>query len=112
GSSYSEEAWTRWCEERKAGAIPGAVAFIQYAHDRGVTAFFITNRDHQVEQATRDVLARLGVPLDAKEDTVLTRHERPEWDSSDKTTRRQAVAARYRILLLVGDDLGDFIGNS
>ncbi len=109
---FTDAAWHAWCEERKATAIPGAVEFLAYAAGRGVTPIFITNRDSSVEQATRDVLARLGVPLDATRDTVFTRNERPEWAASDKTSRRAAVASEFRILLLVGDDLGDFLGNA
>jgi acid phosphatase len=32
------------------------------------------------------------------------------WDASDKTPRRLYLASRYRILLLFGDKLVDFIG--
>src|SRR4029079_5818203 len=56
GRAYSEDDWNRWCEERKAGAVPGAIEFLTHAHDRGVTAIYISNRDHSVEQATRDVM--------------------------------------------------------
>lgn len=104
---YSEDAWHKWCEERKADAVPGAIEFLEYARTRGVTPFYITNRDHVVEQATRDVLTRLGAPVDTSQDTVLTRHENG-WDSSDKSARRQLVASRYRVLLLVGDNFEDF----
>ncbi|MCB1035730.1 MAG: 5'-nucleotidase, partial [Acidobacteria bacterium] len=38
----------------------------------------------------------------------LTRYEREEWQS-DKETRRAEVARVYRVVLLVGDDLNDFI---
>jgi len=109
---FNDTAWNAWCEERKAAAIPGAVEFLKYASGRGVTPVFITNRIASVEPATRDVLTRLGVPLDAARDTVLTKNEKPEWSASDKTPRRAAVAADFRVLLLVGDDLGDFIGNA
>lgn len=34
--------------------------------------------------------------------------EEPGW-TSDKSSRRRAIAKSYRILLLVGDDLGDFV---
>jgi predicted secreted acid phosphatase len=37
------------------------------------------------------------------------RNERPEWAASDKTVRRAHVARTHRILLLIGDDLGDFV---
>jgi acid phosphatase len=110
-SPYSEDAWNRWVEERKADAIPGALEFLSYARSKGVTLFYITNRDHKVEQATRDVLARLGVPVMTERDAVLTRHENG-WDASDKSSRRQAVAAAYRILLLVGDNFEDFVGGT
>ena len=36
--------------------------FLQYVRSRGVTPIYITNRDHKVETATRDVLGKLGVP--------------------------------------------------
>lgn len=122
---YTEASWNAWCEERRAGAIPGAVEFLRYARERGVTAYFITNRSFPVEQATRDVLTRLGIEHGIEPDTVLTRCarpepgdeaqpaalrcDRPEWENSNKTLRRQAVATTHRILLLVGDDLGDFV---
>jgi len=109
---FAEDIWLQWCEERKATAIPGAVEFLRYARSRGVATVFITNRDRAVEPATRDVLVKLGVDLDATKDSILTRSERPEWTTSDKTARRQFVAASYRILLLVGDDLGDFLPNA
>jgi 5'-nucleotidase (lipoprotein e(P4) family) len=107
GQPFSEEVWDRWCEERRANAIPGAVAFLEYVKSRGVTPIYITNRDHKVEPATRDVLAKLGVPVDATRDTVLTRHENG-WDASDKSARRRFIAASYRVLLLLGDNFEDF----
>jgi acid phosphatase len=107
GQAFSEEVWNRWCEERSALAVPGAVPFLQYARSHGVTPIYITNRDHKVEQATRDVLLKLGAPIDTTRDTVLTRHENG-WDASDKSARRRFVAERYRILLLVGDNFEDF----
>ena len=47
-------------------------------------------------------------PVDPALDTVLTRGEQEGW-TSDKTTRREAIAERYRLILLVGDDFNDFI---
>jgi acid phosphatase len=109
GAVFSETRWTDWCNERKATPIPGALEFIRAAAAKGVTIFYVTNRDRAVEQATRDNLEQFGFPLDAARDTVLTRAERPEWASSDKSSRRSLVAQDFRILLLVGDDLGDFV---
>lgn len=110
GGTYNEEIWAKWTAERAAGAVPGAVAFTQYARQQGVTVFYVTNRDAPLEADTRANMAALGFPLDEARDTVLTRKERPEW-ASDKTSRRELVAREFRILLLVGDDLGDFLPN-
>jgi acid phosphatase len=106
---YSEARWAVWCNERKAVPIPGALEFTRAAAAKGVAVFYVTNRDRALEQATRDNLAKHGFPLDPGRDTVLTRGERPEWTSSEKSSRRGAVARDFRILLLVGDDFGDFV---
>jgi acid phosphatase len=75
-----------------------------------VTVFYVTNRRYVVEEATRENLKALGFPIDTGgEDTLFTRGERDAWQTSDKSLRRKEVASRYRILLLVGDNLGDFL---
>ena len=108
GAVYSEARWAEWCHERKATPIPGALEFTRAAAAKGVAVFYVTNRDHALEPATRDNLAKYGFPLGAGPDTVLTRAERPEW-ASDKSSRRSLVARDFRILLLIGDDFGDFV---
>jgi 5'-nucleotidase (lipoprotein e(P4) family) len=108
GGRYTPASWTAWAEERKSQAIPGAVEFLKYAVSKGVTPFYVTNRDHQIEAATRDNLATLQIPIAASRDTVLTRNENG-WTQSDKGARRASVAANYRILLLVGDNFEDFL---
>jgi acid phosphatase len=105
--SFDPESWNEWASQGRAGAVPGALAFTRHAVARGVAVFYVTNRDHAVEEATRRNLAELGFPVAEGRDSVLTRGERPEWDS-DKSSRRKLVAKTHRILLLVGDDAHDF----
>ena len=112
GAVYSEARWAEWCNERKATPIPGALEFTRAAAAKGVAVFYVTNRDRALEAATRDNLAKYGFPLDPTRDTVLTRAERPEWAASDKSSRRSLVAQDFRILLLVGDDFGDFVAGA
>ena len=107
GKTYDSEVWKQWVAESAAGAVPGAAEFLAYAKSRGVTPFYITNRDADEEAGTRANLEKLGYPLSTI-DTVLTRGEKEEWKSSDKGARRAHVAASYRVLLLFGDDLNDF----
>lgn len=111
-TAYSTATWDAWVSEQKATAIPGAREFARYAADQGVTVFYVTNRTANLEEATRANLAAEQFPMAAGVDTVLTRGERPEWSASAKGPRRTHVAAGYRILLLVGDDLGDFVAEA
>lgn len=111
GGSYTEEAWGGWVEEASAPAIPGAAEFARYATSRGVTVFYVSNRQGSAEAPTRNNLAAAGFPLDAGIDTVLLRNERPEWSASDKASRREMIARTHRIVLMMGDDLGDFLPN-
>ena len=108
-AGYATATWDPWVEEARATAVPGAVEFAQYATKKGVTVFYVTNRTANLEAATRKNLAAESFPLTDTVDTVLARGERPEWSASAKGPRRAFVASDYRILLLVGDDLGDFV---
>ncbi len=108
GGSFTTSAWAAWVREANALPIPGALPFLQKAAMRGVRVFYVTNRTHDLEESTRENLARWGFPLAADEDCVLTLGEKPDW-GSDKTTRRRHVAGGYRVIFLFGDDLGDFI---
>lgn len=98
--------WNQWVAEQQAPAIPGAVEFCRHAASRRVRVFYITNRDGQQEDATIANLTRLGFP--ASPETVLCRGEKPGW-TREKTSRRREIATSHRILLLIGDDLGDFL---
>jgi 5'-nucleotidase (lipoprotein e(P4) family) len=104
--TYASESWHAWCREEQAGAVPGALDFTRRADSMGVQVIYLTNRDSTVEAATRDNLRKLGFPVEDAPDAVLTQGEKPGWEP--KAPRREWVAERYRVLLLVGDNLGDF----
>lgn len=109
---YTPELWRAWTAERKAQSVPGAVEFLRLAGQKGVTVFFITNRSAEEQEDTRANLLAQGFAVGPARgdlgDTLLVRGERSEW-GSDKTSRREAVARHYRIILLGGDDLNDFL---
>jgi len=108
GDSYSSDSWADWVDERDAEAVPGALEFTTGAAALGITVFYVTNRRAPEEQATRDNLESLGFPLRSDIDVILTRGEQPDWDSP-KSGRRRVVAGTHRVLMLVGDDLNDFV---
>ncbi len=107
GDVYSSESWNAFANAAVSGAVPGAVAFTQAAAASGVKVFYVTNRDVVTEEATARNLAALGFPMGGNVDTLMTKNEQPNW-TSKKGTRRAAVAKNYRVLLLLGDNFGDF----
>jgi acid phosphatase len=108
GASFKADLWKTWVRELKAAPVPGALAFIRWAHAQGVKIFYVTNREFDVESATIRNLDSAGFPVAADGSNVLAKDEQYDW-SADKTTRRAFVARTHRILLIVGDDLNDFI---
>lgn len=99
---YSSTGWTQWVNRAEAAAIPGAVEFLRYAASRGVRVFYITNRNLDNKTATAANLRKLGFP-DVSDETLLVRTS----NDASKEARRKSVSARYRIVLLMGDNLND-----
>ena len=108
-SDFIPALWDQWVSESAARPLPGAVELTQYARSRGVTVFFVTNRSKAQEDATRKNLEAAGFPLTPAKgpltDTILCRSA----GETDKKTRREQIVPHYRVLLLFGDDLGDFM---
>ena len=106
GLSYPN-GWVEWANEGEATAVAGVSDFLKYADKKGVKIFYVTNRIHILEKATKKNLIELGLPFDDDIDVLLMKEENG-W-TSDKTSRRELIAKDYRILLMVGDQLTDFI---
>jgi len=104
----------KWNDEHESDPVPGVAQFVNAAQDAGVTVFFVTNRPcnliegdpdpcPQKTATVRDV-RELGIATDAAH--VLLDAENG-WDRA-KIARREYVAENYRVIMLFGDDLGDF----
>jgi 5'-nucleotidase (lipoprotein e(P4) family) len=118
--TYGAKSWGAWVGAGEAEAVPGAREFIAAARKLGHTVFFLTNRDCTApppsatdpcpaQTATMKNLVALGIDLAPDPEHLLLRKERPDWNNGIKTTRRAFIAGKYRIVALVGDDLGDFV---
>jgi 5'-nucleotidase (lipoprotein e(P4) family) len=118
-ATYNNTTWGEWVRAGEAEALPGAREFIAAARRLGHTVFYISNRDCSTPKPTADdpcpaktatVRNLVALGIDPKPDPghLLLRAEKPEW-TSGKTSRRSFIGANYRIVALVGDDLGDFV---
>ncbi len=110
--SYDEFTWREWCNEGKAAALPGALEFARLAASKGVTVFYLSNRASDLSEATLSNLRKLDFPIDKDETVFLglgTIVAGCEQNGSDKGCRRELISRNYRVLLQVGDQLGDFV---
>lgn len=99
---FTSANWLNWVNRAEAKALPGALEFINYAAGKGIKTFYITNRNQAEKPGTAANLEKVGFP-EVTDETLLTRTT-----ESSKEPRRQAVAQKYRIILLLGDNLNDF----
>lgn len=111
-AQYDEATWAQWVLEQRARAVPGAVEFARAAAQRGVTIVYLSNRAEALQAATLANLRAVGMPV--ADDSVFlglgTRVDGCEQHGSGKACRRRLAGQRYRVLLQVGDQLGDFVG--
>lgn len=99
---FSSVAWKKWTAQAAADTVPGAPDFFKYVASKGVTVFYITNRDEDERVGTLKNLQRYNLPNADNAHLIL------KTQSSSKESRRQQVLANYNIVLLCGDNLTDF----
>ncbi len=99
---FNLKDWYAWGDMKKAKAVPGAVEFLNYAVSKGVKIFYISNRDEVQKQATIDNLKSVGFTDISAENVMLRTKE------SGKDARRDSVSGKFRIVMLMGDNLDDF----
>jgi 5'-nucleotidase (lipoprotein e(P4) family) len=103
--SYSPESFADWCRDENAPAIPGAREFLDYAVAHGVTVFYYSARKESLRECTTRNLRYLQLPFPDETRLLLA-------DGKSKSDYRAGVAGHYRILLLLGDTLEDFVSGS
>jgi acid phosphatase len=103
--SYSPSSFAEWCLHENAPLVPGVKAFLDYAVAQDVTVFYYSARREKLRACTSRNMRERGLPL--PDDSRLLLHT-----DTNKSGYRETVAKNYRILLLVGDNLEDFMSGS
>lgn len=114
---FAPKTWAAWLALEAAGEVPGAAAFTRAAAKLGVDVFYVTNRDCAPTDVdpcpalthTQNNMIRLGFARANDRAAFMLKKQRPEWNESDKTARREKIAETHRIIMLVGDDMSDFL---
>jgi len=102
-STFSPRLWKQWSDSAIATPLPGALEFLKYAETKGVEVFYISNRKTNEIPATLKNLSRFGFPC-ADERHMVFKTDK----NSTKEPRRVQVSKDYDIVMLCGDNLGDF----
>jgi acid phosphatase len=92
--------------------LPGALAFAELAERHGVAVIYLSNRARELEDFTLDNLRTAGFPLHAGETVLLgpgTVVAGCAAHGTDKGCRRRQVGQTHRVLLQLGDQIGDFV---
>jgi acid phosphatase len=105
----------QWTSETDATPIAGVREFVNAARGAGATVFFVTNRPCEPidgvddpcpqKKSTIDDVAEIGIETDGR---YVMLSEEQGW-SREKSVRREHIAETYRVIMLIGDDLGDFV---
>jgi len=125
GRNYESRLWDCWVGQKQAGLVPGAEILFREMAERGVRARLVTNRrcDPRLENGEacpqkRETLENLNALLAGSgyvatpDEFLLSRDARPGTDDKwedEKKPRRDFIARTHAIVMLVGDDLGDFL---
>lgn len=102
GKDYDADSWFEWSSKAIADTVPGAPAFLKLAAKSGVEIFYITNRELRERDCTLKNLRKYDLP------NTDSNHLFLKSGTSSKEIRRQKVASTHEIIMLIGDNLGDF----
>ena len=102
GKGYESDSWYEWSGMIKADTVPGSLSFLKYASSKGIEIFYVTNRGERERNFTLKNLQKFNFP------NADSAHLFPLQNTSSKEGRRQNIAANHTIIMLMGDNLGDF----
>ena len=108
GKDFDPAIWNAW-EKSGAGkalAMPGAIEALKIMRDAGVTIIANTNRTSANAKGTEDTLRAAGLGEFKHGETLFLMGD--DATGSSKDARRSTIAARYCVVALAGDQLGDF----
>ena len=102
GTEFEYKTWEEWTTKAEATPLAGAVEFFQYAAQKGVQIFYVTNRKESERKGTTLNIKRYHFPFQGDDHLIFRTAER------SKENRRLNIAKNYDIVLFLGDNLGDF----
>lgn len=107
-TAFDPKVWDQW-EKTGAGkavAMPGSIEMVNRLRAAGITVIANTNRSAANAQGSEDTLRAAGLGEFKHGETLFLMGD--DAGGSSKDPRRATIASRYCVIILGGDQLGDF----
>jgi 5'-nucleotidase (lipoprotein e(P4) family) len=107
-STYDPKIWDQWEKTGagKAAAMPGTAEMLAKLRAAGITVIANTNRSAANAKGSEDTLRAAGLGEFKHGETLFLMGD--DSNGSSKDGRRATIAAKYCVILMAGDQLGDF----
>ncbi|WP_082657525.1 MULTISPECIES: HAD family acid phosphatase [unclassified Sphingopyxis] len=108
GTAFDPKIWDQW-EKTGAGkavAMPGSVDMVNALRAAGITVIVNTNRSAANAKGSEDTLRAAGLGEFKHGETLFLMGD--DAGGSSKDGRRATIASKYCVIILGGDQLGDF----
>jgi 5'-nucleotidase (lipoprotein e(P4) family) len=108
GIAFDAKIWDQW-EKTGAGkavAMPGTVEMVRKLRAAGIAVIANTNRSAANAKGSEDTLRAAGLGDFKHGETLFLMGD--DAGGSSKDGRRATIAAKYCVIILAGDQLGDF----
>ncbi|WP_251566666.1 5'-nucleotidase, lipoprotein e(P4) family [Erythrobacter sp. 3-20A1M] len=108
GHPYDSKSWDEWAANGApfVAPVPGAVTGLRRLREAGIAVVYNTNRDARYAKGTAAAIAAAGLGPATHFDTLFLKGD--DAMGGRKDGRRATIAARYCVVALAGDNLGDF----
>ncbi|WP_338424167.1 5'-nucleotidase, lipoprotein e(P4) family [Sphingopyxis kveilinensis] len=108
GIAFDSKIWDQWEKSGagKAVAMPGTADMLAKLRAAGITVVANTNRTAANAKGSEDTLRAAGLGEFRHGETLFLMGD--DASGSSKDARRAAIASKYCVILMAGDQLGDF----
>lgn len=108
GIPFDPAVWDKWEKSGagKAVAMPGAVEMLAALRAAGITIIVNSNRAAANAKGSEETLRAAGLGDFRHGETLFLMGD--DADGSGKDGRRATIAGRYCVIIMAGDQLGDF----
>lgn len=116
GDKHTASRHKSWVNHETAPLTPGMMEFIQAAASLKVKVLIMSNRkcvatprdECPIKTQTQRMLRKHNLVF--PDEQMFFLNEKSNW-KADKKTRREYLAKRYRVLMIIGDDVADMLPN-